>query len=382
MDRIEAEIAAFGSGALDVSADTGRVTSYVSYLYQRASLAGDLQALGAVESAIDRAIALLSNAGDLYLLKANLAFKLHRLEDVRRALEAHPHAFESAEGKVLRADLDFQQGRYDAARARYEQALRGERRWDNLARLAHFTAKMVDDAEADRLFEEAEDELTAKEMRSYAWIEVQRGFLHFTRGRFARARAHYERAERAYPQYWFVEDYVAELLGAEGRYDEAAAIYERIVAEVPRPELQQALSELYALMDDPESARIWNAKALAAYLESAGRGEVHYYHHLVDFYSDVALDGTNAVEWASRDIALRENFSTQAALAWALYREGRFAEALEWIDRALGSGAIEPRLFNQAAKIYEAAGRLADSARLLQRAAGLNPRVECFHVHH
>jgi tetratricopeptide (TPR) repeat protein len=178
-----------------------------------------------------------------------------------------------------------------------------------------------------------------------------------------------------------VEEYVAELLGAEGRYDEAAAIYERIVAEVPKPELQQALGELYALMDDPERARMWNGKALAAYLQSAGRGQVHYYHHLVDFYSDVTLDGTNAVEWARRDVALRENFSTQAALAWALYREGRFAEALEWIDRALGSGAVEPRLFHQAAKIYEAAGR-PDSARLLQRATGLNPHVECFHVHH
>jgi len=377
MARIERAIA-----SLEGAADTERVTQLVSYLYQRASVAGDLRAIGEVESTIDFAIALVPNPGDLYLLKANLAFKLHRLDDVRRALEANGHAFESLEGQALRADLDFQQGRYAAALDGYESTLRRERKWDNLARLAHVTAKMIGDAEADRLYEEAEDELTAKEMRSYAWLEVQRGFLDFTGGRFDEARAHYRRAASAYPDYWFVDDYGAELLGAEGRYDEAAAIYERIVAETPRPELHQALGELYVLEGDEAKARRWQQEALTEYLESAGRGEVHYYHHLVDFYSDVAEDGARAVEWARRDLALRENFSTQAALAWALFRNEQFPEAVAWIGRAVSSGAVDARLFYQAAKIHEGAGRAADAAHWSDRALQLNPRVECFHVHH
>ena len=174
-----------------------------------------------------------------------------------------------------------------------------------------------------------------------------------------------------------MDDHAAELLGAEGRYEEAAAIYERIVAAVPKPELEQALGELYGLMGDTDRARRWHEKALAAYLESAGRGDVHYYHHLVDFYSDVAEDGAQAVHWARQDLALRENFSTQAALAWALHRDGRHDEALEWIVPALASGAIEARLFFQAAKIYAAAGhRAAEAERYMRRAADLNPRVE------
>src|SRR5690349_582552 len=95
MERIEREIA-----ALNAPAGTEQLTRYVSYLYQRASLAGDLRVLDEVERAIDQAIAQLPNPGDLYLLKANLAFKLHRLDDVHAALGAHPHAFESVEGQA------------------------------------------------------------------------------------------------------------------------------------------------------------------------------------------------------------------------------------------------------------------------------------------
>jgi tetratricopeptide (TPR) repeat protein len=377
-DRIERELA-----AIEAPSDTEQLTRYVSFLYQRASLAGDLPALADVEREIDRAIARLPNPGDLYLLKANLAFKLHRLDDVQAALAAHPHAFESPEGQALRADLDFQRGRYEAAREGYEEILRsGERRWDNLARLAHFKAKMEGDAAADRLYEEAEDELTAKEMRAYAWLEVQRGFLDFTRGRYAGAREHYRRAESAYPDYWFVADYAAELLGAEGRYAEAVAIYERLVATAPKPEFHQALGELYELMGDTERAQQSGARALAQYLESARRGEVHYYHHLVDYYSDVAMDGANAVDWARRDLALRENFGTQSALAWAFYRDGQFAEAREWIRRALDSGAVEARLYHQAARIHEAAGAASEANRYNRRAIELNPQVDGFHVHH
>jgi hypothetical protein len=56
-------------------------------------------------------------------------------------------------------------------------------------------------------------------------------------------------------------------------------------------------------------------KALAGYLESGRRGEVHYWHHLADYYADVGKDGSQAVVWARRDLQLRANFSTQAALA-------------------------------------------------------------------
>ena len=87
---------------------------------------------------------------------------------------------------------------------------------------------VLDLLSTDRLYREAEDELTAKEMRSYAWLEVQRGFLAFSRGGYPEARSHYDIAEAAYPGYWLVGEYQAELLGAEGRHAEAIELFGRL----------------------------------------------------------------------------------------------------------------------------------------------------------
>ena len=381
LDRIENSIAELRDHALVPPTDTEKVTKYVHSVYQHAVHTGNLAQLEAVEPVIDEGIRQIRFPGDLYFLKANLAFKLHRLDDVRRNLSADPSLLSGAEGKALLADLDFQEGRYAQARDGYQNVIDGNRTWDNLARLAHFEAKMGDAAVADRLFIQAEDELTAKEMRSYAWIELQRGLLDLAHGRHDEAGDHYERADRAYSGHWLTAEHQAELLGAQGRYDQAAALYEDVVERVPKPEIQQAFGELLTVMGEHERAQSWLAKALAGYLDPAQRGGVHYYHHLVDFYADVLKDGAEAVKWARKDIALRDNFSSQAALAWALYRQSQFSEALDRMNQALASGARSAHLFSQAATVYRAAGRAEDAERYAQLAAEINPRHRSFHVH-
>jgi tetratricopeptide (TPR) repeat protein len=381
LERIETSIAELQGNAFVPPADTGNLTKYVSCLYQRAVLTGNLCALEATEAVIDEAIRQLRFPGDLYFIKANLAFQLHRLEDVRRNLEAVPSLLTSAEGQALKADLDFQEGRYQEARKGYESVVADNRTWDNLARLAYFEAKLGDAVLADRLYWEAGDELTAKEMRSYCWVELQRGLLDLAHGRYNDADAHYRRADQAYSGYWLVTEHMAELLAAQGEFREAAALYEEVVVQVPRPDLQQALGQLYALLGRHARAKSWRVIARTAYLQSVRRGGVHYYHHLTDFYSDVPEHGAEAVKWARKDITVRENFSTQAALAWALYRYGQFAEALEAVNHALSSGVKDAHLFLQAATIYRAAGRVNEGAAYLQMAAAINPYHNAFHVH-
>jgi len=219
-------------------------------------------------------------------------------------------------------------------------------------------------------------------MRAYAWLEVQRGFLDFVHGRHREAGTHYRRADAAYPGYWLVEEHIAEVLGAEGRYVEAAKSLERIVLTSDRPDLEQAIAELYELMGQSEPAVYWRERALSGYLQSVQQSEVHYYHHLADYYSDLVEGGAAAVGWAYKDLQLRENFATQAALAWALYRDGQFTDAVRWIDRALASGVCHARLYCWASDIYNAAGKAVEGRELRQRAINLNPAVAGFHIHH
>jgi hypothetical protein len=379
--RIDERIAAVGEGALRLPTDTERVTTYVDARYRRALLTGDLAALEGVEPLIDAGIALIAHPGDLWLLKARLAFHLHRLADVARILDTVAPSRRSAEGQTLLADLDVQHGRLGEAAARYAAVIAKGRPWAALAGLAHLKFKLGDAAQADRLYAEAADELTAKEMRAFAWLELQRGVLALAHGRLDAAEAHYARAARAYSGWWLVDEHRAELFAAQGDLAEAAALYEKLAAEVPRPELHQALGQLFAMMERPGRARSHFVQARAGYLVSVRRGGVHYLHHLADFYAEARIDGAKAVEWARRDLALRENFSTQAALAWALLRNGEATEAALWMDRALASGVKDAHLFAQTAAVFEAAGDAAKAERMRDLARSINPRLARFHVH-
>jgi len=147
-------------------------------------------------------------------------------------------------------------------------------------------------------------------------------------------------------------------------------------------DLEQAIAELYELMGQSEPAVYWRERALSGYLQSAQQSEVHYYHHLADYYSDLVEGGAAAVGWAYKDLQLRENFATQAALAWALYRDGQFTDAVRWIDRALVSDVCDARLYCWASDIYNAAGKAVEGRELRQRAINLNPVVAGFHIHH
>jgi tetratricopeptide (TPR) repeat protein len=96
----------------------------------------------------------------------------------------------------------------------------------------------------------------------------------------------------------------------------------------------------------------------------------------------VRQDGTEAVRWARKDLELRQNFSTRAALAWALYRDDRLVEALDAMHKALSSGVRDTKLFFQAAMIHLAAGRTDEGKQFLREAAEINPHYQDVYVHH
>jgi tetratricopeptide (TPR) repeat protein len=381
LERIDQGIAELEDVALQPPVDRVKITKLAYLQYQRASLTGNLDELGVAEHTLDHAIEHLGRDGDLYFLKANIHFKIHLLDDVEQDLNASTDLLESPQGRALKADLDFQQGRYDAAKSGYETLIEDERTWDALARLAYFHFKMGDFERADHLYDEAVDELTAKEMRHYSWVELQRGVVDLTQGHYVKAREHYQRADRAYSGHWMVQEHFAELLGAEGKNDEAEAMYKRVIARVPRPDFQQALGELYLSTGKTKEANDYLKRAETAFLESAQRGEVHYYHHLADLYADVFENGAEAVKWAQKDLELRRNFSTLAAMASALYRAGEFAGALELMNESLASGVQDARLFRLAGLIHKAFSPNGKADRYLQMAVAINPHYENFHVH-
>jgi tetratricopeptide (TPR) repeat protein len=380
--RAEKEVSSLTSRCKDHPSDLQGRVRLVYRMFHRASLTGRLTDLGDVEAAIDETISQFGAKEDLCLLKANLDFRLHRLAAVRRDLELAPLLPGRFEARVLQADLAFQLGQYEAARQTLQELIEENPTWDTVARLAHWMSKLGDAAEADRLYEEAEEFLSAKQMLSYAWLELQRGMLDFNHGRYPEAWAHYRRAEAGYPGHWQTAEHFAELHAAEGNFDEAERILLQVIVRTSKPEIKQALGELYMFTDRSEQAQPWFDSALTTYLESVQRGGVHYFHHLADFYADARLELAEALKWAEHDMKMRPNFSTQSALAWALFRNGRMKEASEYIVLALDSGVRNAVLYSCASELFEAAGETDRSAHFAKLAMQMNPKYRNFRIHH
>src|SRR5947209_11643878 len=104
-----------------------------------------------------------------------------------------------------------------------------------------------------------------------------------------------------------ITEHQAGLLAQRGDVQAAAAMYEDLCRRVHKPELLQTLGALYRHMGDARRAQPYLDRALAAFEESAACGEVHYYHHLVDFHCEITHDYREAIRWAVRDLELRNN---------------------------------------------------------------------------
>lgn len=212
-------------------------------------------------------------------------------------------------------------------------------------------------------------------------LRLQLSDLHFRAGDFEQAQAQLEAAQKLDAGHFAVQDRLAELRAAQGRFPEATAIYRTLIARLPRPELMQALGDVYAFAGQADEAQRWHAQALQGYLQSVREGNVYYYHHLAGFYSDSQPDPAQALRWARKDMELRGGIHAHDSLAWALYRAGDYAAAAKEIDMALAERTRDAHVLSHAAMIYSRAGRMPDSMNCMREAAVVNPRYNTFHVH-
>jgi tetratricopeptide (TPR) repeat protein len=347
---------------------------------------GDLANLERAEQAVVqslKAVAAESNWSAL-LLRTRIELALHRFQEARQSAEylgrLNP---ESADALGLLGDALFNLGEDAAAEASWlKMAGRDPANLfliePRLAQLALFRGRNSEAAARYRRILEAGRDA---EDDAGAWANVQLGALAFRSGDWAKAGEYYDAALNARPQYYPALDHQAELRGAEGRFDEAVALYTSLIERTRRPELMQALGDLYLSSGKKEAAASWHNKALSAYFVSVEKGEAPCFHHLAILYSDSLNEPENAVEWARRDLTFRHTISAYDTLAWALYKTGSVGEARDVILRVLSLNPSDPGILYHAGTILMRVGDLSAGRLKLQEAFAVNPRYNTFHVH-
>lgn len=295
------------------------ITTLVYFLYLKASVTGNYTDYKAVEETINRSLKQYGPSQRLYLARAHLNLKLHRLEAAKTDLDVLLHSTDSAQIKAVETDIALQEGQYEEALQGYEAIIKEKRTWDNLARLAYIRSKTGDAEDADALYREAQDLLSAKEMRDYAWLELQRGILDLEHKRYKEALYHYQHANKVYSGYWLIEEHIAKVLDLLGDTDKAIVIYKKIIERTNNPEFISTLAKFIARSDP--------TKAEGLYRQAETRFEQQFdlypeavLGHFITYLLDKKAIDPNLLKYALLNHQLRPNAESKFLLARAYSR--------------------------------------------------------------
>jgi len=204
------------------------------------------------------------------------------------------------------------------------------------------------------------------------WTHWQLGNLYFNRGQLAQAEQEYNTALAAYPGYLHALAGLAQVRAAQGRPADAVALYKQAIAVVPLPQYVSALGDLYASTGDAANAKTQYDQVEYIYQLFAVNG-VETGIEKAAFLADQDRDAAQAVALAQAAAGWRHDIHTEDTLAWALYRAGKYTEALAAEQQALRLNTQNALFYFHLSMIDDKLGDVAQSRSNVQKALAINP---------
>ncbi|MGW3348632.1 tetratricopeptide repeat protein [Nonomuraea rubra] len=186
-----------------------------------------------------------------------------------------------------------------------------------------------------------------------AYSRYYLGELALHAGDLQTATGWYAKALQAYPAYTPALAGQARAAALDGRLTEALDLYETVVQRLPLPQylIEQGETRIKAGRR-PDWTLLDAQRKL---FQAAGvRDDLTWAEFLADHG-----DPKQAVEHARAEYARNPNLVAADALAWALYKAGKPAEALRYAEKATATGWRNPLITYHRARIEQALGRSA-----------------------
>ena len=268
-------------------------------------------------------------------------------------------------------DAQVELGDYDQAVATFQQMINLRPDLSSYARVS-YARELYGDVEGAIQAMRQAAEAGGPAPENAGWAHVQLGTLYFNSGRLDDAEREYNAALAAYPGYFHAQAGLAAVRAAQGRTAEAVTLYKAAVAVVPLPQYVQALGDLYAATGDAKDAQ--TQYDLVSYIFHVFEvNGVDVSMEKAAFLADQDQDAEAAVQLAQSAAAWRHDIHTQDALAWTLYRAGRYAEALTTEQQAMRLGTQNALFYFHLGLIYNGLGDSANARKNLQQALAINP---------
>ncbi len=209
------------------------------------------------------------------------------------------------------------------------------------------------------------------EVEDQAWILTQMAHLKLAIGKIDESEKLSQQALKLFPGYHYALGNLAKVRIQQKRYDQAVELLKQRYQAAPHAENVFDLAQALQLAGKSDEA----AKAFAEFerksLLETGRGD-NSNHELIFYYADYAKQPDKALEVATRELQRRHDVFTLDSYAWALYVNGKFAEAQKQEEMALSLGVRDARMFRHAGEIALKSGDQAAAERYLKQSVELN----------
>jgi tetratricopeptide (TPR) repeat protein len=324
------------------------------------------------ELALRRALRYGTNDANAVLGLGSLALIRHEFRAAlgygRRAERLLPG---SSKPYGIVGDALVELGRYDEAFAAFEKMVSLRPALASYARVA-YARELAGDREGAIDAMELALDAAAGQPESAAWVHVELAKLALALKQNATARRHARAALSVFPGYPSARVELARIEAASGRLDLAIGQARRAVEAVPTSSSVALLADLLARAGRTAEARrqratvavidrLLGANGIAVDLESAA------------WRADNRIRPDETVELARRARAARPSIYGDDALAWALARAGRCAEAVPLARRALRLGTEDGLLWFHLGYAQGCAGNRAGMLAAYERALAANP---------
>jgi tetratricopeptide (TPR) repeat protein len=348
-------------------------------LIRKARETGDPSYFNRAEEALMKFLEIApTNAGAIRHL-AYVFYSRHEFEPAavyaRKAIEMDAN---DGDSYGILGDALLEVGKYDAARDAYQKMMQLEDSLYSRSRLAGLKSFHGDSAGSIAELEKAiaAGEAMKQPAESIAWAQWQLGTDHFTLGDLEKAESYYRQSLQSYPNYYRAQAGMAQVRGAQKRYDEAIDHYQKAIAVLPMPDYVAGLGDLYGKIGKPAKAR--QQYELVEYIGRLNAiNQVLYNRELAYFYADHDMKLAESLELAKRELDYRKDIYAYDLLGWSLYKNDKVEEARDAIEKALPLGTQDAKLFFHAGMIYHRLGDKEKAKQYLAKAIATNPY---FHI--
>jgi len=368
--------------------DAQRYAGLGAAYFQRARETGDVSDYQLAEESLNKSLDLVSadfSADAALATMAEVCMGEHRFVD---ALGYAQKALALGTGDVspfaIVGDAYADMGEYDKAAVAYgrltprDMTLSPRAAYARDSRLSYLKFVAGDTRAAIDLMKTAVTEGVEAQLPSenLAWLYYELGEYETQAGDAASADAVYLAALNTHPGDYRALAALARLRANNGRYAEAISLYQKAIAVVPMPTFVAELGDLYAKSGNQAEAQ--KQYALVEYIGLLGHiNQVLHNRDLALFYADHDMKLAESLDLAQKELEVRRDVYTWDALGWALYKNGKIAEAAKASEKAMQFGTRDSLILFHAAMISDRMGQPEQARNELRESLQINPH---FHL--